>query len=92
MGASIVESGADEAVTDFDAHISLMEGFHTRYMTSNHACRLWANMVKSMDVNMLVPQHGKPFVGPEMIGRFLNWISNLKCGVDLLSQHDYRCL
>lgn len=92
MGSSIVEEGADEAVTDFDAHIPLMEGFHARYMTSNHACRLWANMVQSMDVNMLVPQHGKPFIGPEMIGKFLNWISHLKCGVDLLSQHDYRCL
>ena len=44
-----------------------------------------------MDVEMIVPQHGQPFAGKEMINKFLDWISDLECGIDLLSQHNYRC-
>jgi len=36
-----------------------------------------------------VPQHGKSFVGKAMINRFLDWIGNLPCGVDLRTQDDY---
>ncbi|MEJ2479603.1 MAG: MBL fold metallo-hydrolase [Acidihalobacter sp.] len=89
MGASVGSGDVSTPVTDFDAHIPRMLGFHRRYMCSNRVCRLWANMVRSMDVSMIVPQHGQPFKGPEMIGRFLDWISELKCGVDLLTQQDY---
>jgi len=90
MGASIVEEGADQPVENFEAHVPMMEGFHKRYMCSNKACRLWANMVRGMDIDMIVPQHGRSFKGPEMIGKFLDWISTLECGVDLLTQDNYR--
>jgi flavorubredoxin len=90
MGASIVEEGADQPVDDFEAHIPMMEGFHKRYMCSNKACRLWANMVRGMDIDMIVPQHGRSFRGGEMIGKFLDWISTLECGVDLLTQDNYK--
>ncbi|MET1257191.1 MBL fold metallo-hydrolase [Aliikangiella maris] len=89
MGASLVEG--DEAmrpVTDFEAHIPTMKGFHKRYMTANKACRLWANMVKTLNVSMIVPQHGKPFAGKQ-IGEFLAWISELQCGVDLIDENFY---
>jgi flavorubredoxin len=46
-------------------------------------------MVREMNVWMIVPQHGQPFKGAEMVGRFLDWISELKCGVDLVTQKDY---
>jgi len=88
MGASLTDD-AGKAVDDFDEHVRAMEGFHRRYMTSNRACRLWANMVRAMDVEMLVPQHGRPFKGKAMVERFLDWISDLECGVDRLSQLDY---
>jgi len=32
----------------------------------------------------------RPFVGPAMINTFLDWISQLECGMDLLTQDDYR--
>ncbi len=89
MGASI----SDEEyapVEDFDAHISSMEKFHMRYMVSNKVCRLWVNMIRKMDIDMIVPQHGKPFHGNEMIGHFLDWIEGLQCGIDLLTERDYR--
>jgi len=89
MGASLIEEHADQPVRDFSGHINHMKGFHQRYMASNKACRLWANMVREMDVEMMVPQHGSPFVGKAMIHQFLDWISELPCGIDLLNQSKF---
>lgn len=88
MGASMVDDA--NPVTDFAAHLSTMEGFHRRYMAGNKACRLWANMIRTLQPEMIVPQHGRPFVGAAMINAFLDWISQLQCGLDLLDQEDYR--
>ncbi|HEX8978806.1 MAG TPA: MBL fold metallo-hydrolase [Parasulfuritortus sp.] len=94
MGASLVHH--DEIVkpittaAEFRDHLRKMEGFHQRYMVANKACRFWANMVRGMDVDMLVPQHGRWFKGREAIGAFLDWIENLQCGLDLFSQDNYR--
>lgn len=90
MGASLVHD-ARQPVSDFDMHVPTMRGFHQRYMCSRRVIRLWAEMVRGMDVEMLVPQHGRPFAGREMVHRFLDWISELDCGIDLLTQADYRC-
>lgn len=89
MGASLIETHAEKPVEDFIAHVPHMRGFHQRYMASNRACRLWANMVRTMDVEMIVPQHGSPFVGKAMVHQFLDWISDLQCGIDLLSQSSF---
>ena len=88
MGASMCEGEEDVPVEDFDAHIALMKSFHQRYMCSQKACALWATMIRSMDIKMIVPQHGRRFEG-DMINTFLDWIANLPCGVDLLTQGDY---
>lgn len=91
MGASVTDDpAASPFVEDFDAHISHMEGFHRRYMVSRKVTRLWADMVRHMQVDMLVPQHGPAFRGKETISRFLDWIANLECGIDLMTRNDYR--
>ena len=92
MGASMLRTGeiAADAVEDFDSHMRLMEDFHRRYMVSNRICRYWVSMVRQMDVEWIVPQHGKPFKGRKMIDQLLDWIEQLPCGVDLLTQDDYR--
>ncbi len=88
MGASVVQE-VDGPVRDFQAHIPHMEGFHRRYMAGNKVCRLWADMVRGLEVDKLVPQHGPCFTG-EDVGRFLDWIGSLECGLDLLSETHYR--
>ena len=88
MGASMVDDA--DPVRDFASHVPSMEGFHRRYMASNKVARLWAQMVRGMDVEMIVPQHGRPFVGKEMISAFLYWIEGMECGIDLMSSDDYR--
>lgn len=91
MGASLVgHTEADKPVEDFKSHIQHMEGFHKRYMISNKICRFWVNMVRQMDVEAIVPQHGRSFVGKKMVNEFLNWIEALPCGIDLLSQDNYK--
>jgi len=46
-------------------------------------------MVREMDIEIIVPQHGRPFVGKAMIGKFLDWFETLECGIDLLTQKNY---
>lgn len=90
VGASIVEEEPSKPVTDFKTHLPTMIDFHRRYMTSNRACRLWSNMVRGLDVDMIVPQHGRPFRGEKVINEFLDWFGKLECGVDLITQVDYQ--
>ncbi|MGB0126982.1 MAG: MBL fold metallo-hydrolase [Rhodocyclaceae bacterium] len=91
LGASLVSPEvAGEPVSDFDAHLRYMLGFHRRYMGSNKVCRLWANMVRQLDIQAIVPQHGSRFVGREMVGRFIDWVESLNCGMDLLTQDAFR--
>jgi len=91
VGASSV--GAQDSakpVTDVGQHIPKMQGFHRRYMNSNKVCRLWANMVRRLDVEWIVPQHGPSFKGKKAVREFLEWIENLQCGVDLMTQQNYQ--
>lgn len=89
IGASMIAAGCRQPVQDFAAHVSSMQTFHERYMNSNKVCRYWVNMVRQLDVQMIVPQHGCPFAGKEIIDQFLEWFENLQCGIDLMTQQDY---
>ena len=83
LGASV---GIDyREVTDFDAHIPSMEGFHQRYMSGRKVMQAWARMVRQLDIEIIAPQHGALFKGKEMVGRFIDWIDGLECGIDLIA-------
>ena len=82
LGASIGVEGVE--VTDFDAHIVKMEGFHKRYMASTRALKAWVRMVRGLDIEMIVPQHGLFMRGKPMVTRFLVWLDGLVCGIDLM--------
>jgi len=82
LGASIGEVGRE--VTDFARHIPFMEGFHRRYMQSNRALRAWTKMARSLDVEIIAPQHGQLFRGKEMVHRFYDWCDTLECGIDVM--------
>jgi len=81
LGASVGQDYIE--VTDFDAHLQYMEGFHRRYMPGNAFLRAWANMVRDLDIEVIAPQHGSLFRG-EMVGRFIAWTADLECGIDLM--------
>lgn len=85
LGASVGVEGVE--VTDFDKHLQYMEGFHKRYMAGNRAMRVWAELVKKLDIEMIAPQHGAFFRGKAMVERFIGWAENLQCGIDLLQSY-----
>lgn len=91
MGANLVNdyTRLDEPAKRLGDVLSTMEGFHRRYMNSNKVCRFWANMVSQLEVEMIVPQHGRALVG-KAIPEFLAWISELQCGIDQMTQNDYQ--
>ena len=91
LGVSMM-SGAEARVpvTDLQAHIPRMEGFHRRYMVSNKILRLWVRMARQLDIAMLVPQHGAPIMGKQAISDFFSWIENLMCGIDLFDDRAYQ--
>ncbi|HWV18588.1 MAG TPA: MBL fold metallo-hydrolase [Rhodocyclaceae bacterium] len=91
LGVSLIEGhDANAPVTDFDAHIPLMEGFHRRYMVSNKILRYWASMVRTLEIEQIVPQHGRRFVGKAMCKRLIDWLETLPCGIDVLDQRAYQ--
>ncbi|MDK2777388.1 MAG: MBL fold metallo-hydrolase [Pseudomonadota bacterium] len=84
VGAAMTPGQDDVPVEDMKQHIPLMQGFHQRYMASNKACRIWVNRVRGLDIEAIVPQHGRPFVGKDKVEEFLGWFENLQCGIDLM--------
>ena len=90
IGASVGADHAGQPVEDFKAHTLTMEGFHKRYMVNKRVLNLWVNMVRTLDVEQIVPQHGKRFVGKPMVNAFLDWLCTLECGTDLVTQALYR--
>ncbi len=83
LGASL---GQDyDIVEDFDAHLQYMEGFHRRYIPCNKALRMWVNTARQLDIDIIAPQHGAMLKG-EAVGRFLDWLEGLECGIDLMGE------
>ena len=90
MGANLCpDEDLNNPVTQFSEILPYLDGFHKRYMNSNKVCRFWVNMVRQLDISMIVPQHGRAFSGKAM-AEFLNYIENLQCGIDLFTQDNYR--
>jgi flavorubredoxin len=90
MGANLPPGDLNKPVKNIAEVMPYMDGFHKRYMNSNKVCRLWVNMVRQLDIDMIVPQHGRSFIGKKAVKDFLNYIENLECGVDLMTQDNYR--
>ena len=87
LGASI---GGDPRVpiTHLRGHIERMEPFHRRFMVSQKILRLWAQMVRTLPIRMIVPQHGAPIAGAA-VQEFIDWVQDLSCGVDLMNASHY---
>nr|WP_041083741.1 MBL fold metallo-hydrolase [Thermotoga profunda] len=86
IGACVFPEGKKYRDTEnFDSHVKNLELFHKRYMTSNIACRKWVDIVGKKQIEMITPQHGA-VMKKECAKRFLEWLKDLKCGVDLIDQ------
>lgn len=89
VGANLAPTkDLDKPAKKLSELLPYMEGFHQRYMNGNKVCRYWANMVSGLEIDMIVPQHGRAMIG-KAIPEFISWMSELRCGVDLMSQENY---
>lgn len=90
-GDLAVSVGVDPrvTVTELGPHIAHMTAFHRRYMVSGKVLKFWARMVRTLPIRMIVPQHGAPLAGAA-VRQFIEWASDLDCGIDLMTQSDYR--
>ncbi len=79
IGAALEPAEADLFVDDFDAHVPKMKLFHQRWMPSNRAKADWVERVRKLDIEMLVPQHGRIFRGDDC-ARFIDWFDELEVG------------
>jgi flavorubredoxin len=82
LGASLGQTYT--LAQNFDDHIQYMEGFHRRYIASGKTLKLWAAMVKQLDIETIAPQHGAILKGKDNVSRFIAWVEGLACGIDLM--------
>jgi flavorubredoxin len=47
-------------------------------------------MVRKLEIEQIVPQHGNRFIGRKAVKDFIDWIEQLECGVDLMGQNNYQ--
>ncbi len=73
-------------VENFDSHVKFMEGFHKRYLVSNIAIRKYLDRISRLDVEAIAPQHGAIINKKEHVKQFFNWLSGLKCGIDIIDE------
>jgi flavorubredoxin len=71
-------------VEDFDSHIQYMEPFHKRYMSSSKAIKTWAATIRNLDIEIIAPQHGAIFPDRTMVKKFIDWVTTIDCGLDLM--------
>ncbi len=90
-GDLAVSIGVDPTrpIGELAPHLGAMRAFHRRYMASGRILKLWARMVRTLPIRMIVPQHGAPLVG-QAVPDFIAWAEQLDCGIDLMTELDYR--
>lgn len=79
VGASLEPGITPMYADDFDALVPFMETFHRRWMPSNRAKNDWIKRVRALEIEMMLPQHGRIFRGDD-VKRFLDWFERLDVG------------
>ncbi|MFH0759888.1 MAG: MBL fold metallo-hydrolase [Bacteroidota bacterium] len=68
---------------DFSKHELKLNLFHVDYMASNKAARGFVNRIKHLELDAILPQHGR-IIPREFIQLALDYLSRLNCGLDIL--------
>jgi flavorubredoxin len=84
IGAAVFKDGKLRLVIeDWSTHVTAMQGFHQRYMSSNRAVSGFIRKIDGLPITAILPQHGSMFRGDE-VAKFLRWSEQLPVGVDYL--------
>lgn len=85
VGAAIEPAEAPMELDDFGLHADRMKMFHQRWMPSNRAKADWIARVRELDIDLMLPQHGRIFRGEE-VQQFLDWLDALDVGIAVPSR------
>jgi flavorubredoxin len=80
VGSALEDGNTPLYVDDFNVHKKSIKSFHQRWMPSNQAKNDWCKRVRGMDVNMMLPQHGRIFKG-DHVEDFINWFETLEVAI-----------
>ncbi len=81
--ASLLPKDMDyDFVENFEDHVKYMEFFHRRYIPSARAIERWLEQARSLDIEVIVPQHGAIIRGRDNVEKALAWVKTLKCFLD----------
>ena len=80
VGASLDKPDSPMFVENFEEQIPKMKLFHQRWMPSNTAKNNWIKRIRELEIDMMLPQHGRIFKGDD-VQRFLDWFESLTVGV-----------
>lgn len=78
-----LDSGTTLWSPDFAELMTNMLWFHSEYMASNIATRGFTQRLDGVDIQALLPQHGR-LIGKAQVAAAIDWLSQLQCGTDLL--------
>ncbi|WP_022847474.1 MULTISPECIES: oxygen-binding di-iron domain-containing protein [unclassified Desulfurobacterium] len=70
-------------VKNMEKHKNEMMYFHVYYMASQKALKYFVNKVSPFNIKAIAPQHGS-IIPEEFVKTALDFLSELKCGIDLL--------
>jgi flavorubredoxin len=70
-------------VEDFNRHELKLNLFHIDYMACNKAARGFADRLRHLELNALLPQHGS-IIPRKYIPMAMEYLRDLKCGLDLI--------
>lgn len=79
IGAALLPPGYSLFVENFEDHLKYMTKFHQRWMASNDAKRAWVRRVRKLKIDMICPQHGAIFKGPD-VAKFIDWFEAVDVG------------
>jgi len=85
IGSALLPPEKDaDFIDNIEDYLDYMKYFHQTYMASNKACQKWVSLVENLEIEYIAPQHGAIIRGKQNVEKFLQWLKQLKCGVDLL--------
>lgn len=88
LGGATIMANDNPFVDNFNKYLPHIDSFHKRYMCSNKAIRAWMKHIEKLEIDMLVPHHGRIYKG-KALHQFIDWLSNLQCGIDLFDKNGF---
>ena len=70
-------------VEDFNTHTMAMDLFSKDYFPCNKATKGFALKIEKIEINAILPQHGS-IIPKKFVGNAIDYLKNLKCGLDLI--------